>query len=276
MPKISVIIPAFNAKETLRRCLESVASQDFASLEIIVVNDGSTDETLEIAREYEKSTNFVLIDQAHGGVSRARWTGIGSSRGKYLAFVDADDFIAKDMMSKMYGTAEETGAEVVACGWYRVREGKAFPLQMYQDIVPECGVDAVTRTVIRESWGSLCNKLILRDLIHEEDFTQAENLGYYEDTILLVYAMSRAQKVSYLPECFYYYVDSEKSATNKPSLKTLKDLSFAITLLFNFFMASNIVEWSRFAPGFFSSRLAIALRLLNRLPASAESAALKK
>ena len=102
MKKVSIIIPAYNADKWIGRCLESCIRQDYPKLEIIVVNDGSTDRTLEVCNNYKKkNNNVIVINKENRGVSNSRNVGIKKSTGEYLLFVDADDYIDSNMCARL-------------------------------------------------------------------------------------------------------------------------------------------------------------------------------
>lgn len=118
---ISVVIPVYNVEKYLPECLESVINQTYEKLEIILVNDGSTDNSLKICNEYkDKDKRIVVIDSINKGVSNARNLGIENSNGKYIAFIDSDDFIEKDYCTKMLTKLKSTNADCVSCGYNRV------------------------------------------------------------------------------------------------------------------------------------------------------------
>jgi glycosyltransferase involved in cell wall biosynthesis len=276
-PKVSVIIPAYNSEKTLKRCLDSVFASDLNdSMEVILVNDGSEDGTLGIAGEFQRYSNFVLIDQPNGGVAHARWVGISASKGKYLGFVDADDYIASDMMSKMYDRARSTGAEIVICGWYKVWNDRIFPFHMYKGIEVEKSEIAIERTIIKESNGSLCNKLIYRKLINENDYNETKGIDYCEDMMLLFLVMRKAHYVAYHNDGLYFYVDNPDSVTRRPSLKAIRDLSFVCEKLFDVFSSSGIAEWKKLSQEYYSKGLISVLRHLCRMEQTIEVLELRK
>ena len=126
-PKISVIIPVYNTSIYLRQCLDSVLEQDFDDYEVICVNDGSTDDSLEILREYEKkSSKIKVIDQTNSGVATTRNTGLKNASGDFLAFLDSDDFIRENYLSKLYNAALKTKSDIVICNFYRYYEQTNF------------------------------------------------------------------------------------------------------------------------------------------------------
>lgn len=122
--KVSVIIPVYNANNTLKMCLDSVCAQTYTDLEILLINDGSTDESLEICQAYSaKDPRIVLHTQDNAGVSAARNKALGMATGDYLAFVDADDYIEPNMFERMVTTAEEHAADMVICSFFE-EDGK--------------------------------------------------------------------------------------------------------------------------------------------------------
>ncbi len=113
---ISIVIPVYNTEKYLRECLDSLLRQTFQDFEIICVNDGSTDGSLEILEEYAgKDSRIRLLNQKHEGAGSARNAGIEAARGKYIQFLDSDDFFQPDMLEEFYNTAEKYGADVVVC-----------------------------------------------------------------------------------------------------------------------------------------------------------------
>ena len=116
-PKYSVIIPVYNAADTLRRCLDSLLCQPFDDYEIILVNDGSTDDSEAICRAYAEGCRRVrLLSRPNGGVSSARNAGLELALGTYILFVDSDDYIKPDMLEKLYAALTKEDADIAACG----------------------------------------------------------------------------------------------------------------------------------------------------------------
>ena len=115
--KISVIIPVYNTELYLRRCLESVINQTYTNLQIIIIDDGSTDNSLKICTEYAQNDNRLIVySQNNSGVSAARNKGLDMATGDYIAFVDSDDFIENDMFAKLLNTMVNNEADIIVCG----------------------------------------------------------------------------------------------------------------------------------------------------------------
>ena len=122
-PEISLIIPAYNAQDYIARSIDSALASDFTNLEIVIVNDGSTDGTQKIIDWYKKNyPNIVSIEKENGGVADTRNVGIKVAKGKYIAFMDNDDLIRPDMMSKLFKTIEKNGCDIAIAPLYRLTD----------------------------------------------------------------------------------------------------------------------------------------------------------
>ena len=116
MPKLSVIVPVYNVEKYLSRCLTSLINQTLDNIEIIIVNDGSTDKSDEIIREYKKANNNIIyVTKENGGLSSARNFGLIYATGEYIAFLDSDDYVDRNIYKKMYEKAKETNSDYVEC-----------------------------------------------------------------------------------------------------------------------------------------------------------------
>lgn len=120
MPKVSIIVPVYNAEKTLCKCLDSLVGQTYRDIEILLINDGSSDNSQKICESYaNRFSEVLLINQNNSGPATARNTGINRARGKYLSFVDADDYVESNMIEEMISVAEDNHAEMVICGYYQ-------------------------------------------------------------------------------------------------------------------------------------------------------------
>ncbi|MBO6126775.1 MAG: glycosyltransferase [Clostridia bacterium] len=218
MPKVSVIIPVFNVENYLERCLKSVTCQTFKDIEIIIINDGSTDKSFDICKKFaESDKRIILISQKNSGVSAARNAGINISTGKYLSFVDSDDFIAPDMIEFLINNLEKNNADIATCGMYDCY------IQNNNKIKKICNKNKNKFGII-DSRGALqeifingkvslfiYDKLYKRELFDNLRFS--ENM-IYEDAEIMPKIITRANKIfySFLPK--YYYLRHENSLTS--------------------------------------------------------------
>src|SRR4051794_7006368 len=125
MARVSVVVPMYNVERYLLACLNSIAGQTFADLEVILVDDGSTDATAELAQGYvDRDPRFALIRQPNGGLGNARNTGTDHASGEYLAFVDSDDVLALNAYELLAGALDETGSDFATGNIHRIVEGQ--------------------------------------------------------------------------------------------------------------------------------------------------------
>jgi len=211
MPKISVILPVYNAEKYLRSTLESLLLQTFEDFEVIAVNDGSKDGSLAILTEYAaKDKRIKIIDKANGGVSAARNTAIEAADGDYLAFIDADDIYSPEYLARMYSAASETGADVTVCDYVTFRGEKPT--------FPEVEISEPRATTVRELLDtglmtSLWVKLIKKDIITKNGITFDSNMTFGEDLFFCWKACLSSENTVKIAEKLYGYRLSGEGAT---------------------------------------------------------------
>lgn len=206
---VSIIIPVFNTEDYLKRCISSVLNQSYFNIQIIVVNDGSTDNSDEIIKEFaRKDSRVVYIKQKNSGVGYARNIGIKRAEGKYLLFVDSDDYIEKTMVEQMVNCAEKGNSDLVICGYILVdSEGKEL-----ERVIPQKYVSKEN-----EEWAyrisSTMARLYKKELFDKYQlcFTEERN-ARGEDVPIVLFTNCMAQNIQLLKEANYYYVQHEGSA----------------------------------------------------------------
>lgn len=191
--KVSVIVPVYNVEKYLENCIDSLVNQSLKEIEIICVNDGSTDNSLDIIRKYEENyNNIIVIDKENGGLSDARNHGIEVSNGEYIAFVDSDDWVELDMLELMYQKAIEEEAEIVTAGYKEVYSDKI-------DIIDDYDIQY---KIIYE--GTVWNKIFKKSLIQEYNLRFPKGL-WYEDNAFTYRALIVANKIVSVKKAFYNY-----------------------------------------------------------------------
>ncbi len=218
-PQISVIVPVYNTKQWLRRCLNSIAVQSFPSLEIILVDDGSLDGSGVICDEYaRKDSRFKVIHQANAGQSCARNSGLRASLSKYIAFVDSDDWIHPSMLGMMREALELTGADIVNCGIQRQDEKGAIISRYDHFPCRESDADTGIRLLLQGRVPVVVwNKLFRREVFDGIRFPEGM---YYEDEYLMPYIFDRAKKIIYLDAQLYTYNERQGSTIHSSFSKT--------------------------------------------------------
>lgn len=222
---ISVVIPVYNVAQYLSQCVESVLSQSCKELEIILVDDGSTDDCPDLCDEYERNDVRVrVIHKKNGGLSDARNAGMKIATGEWIYFVDSDDWVAHDAIEKLYQFAVENHCDMVQGGLYYAYQDhllyrKAYKKEQEHTILRRH--DAMRELIINDrvknfAWG----KLYKADLIKDLFFPVGK---YFEDSFWQHLVMDRVERYGIIDEPLYYYRQRKDSISGTPSNR-LKDL----------------------------------------------------
>ena len=217
MNLISVIIPAYNVEQYLPRCLDSVLAQNHRELEVIVIDDGSTDSTGAIADSYaQKDARVRVVHQENGGSSCARERGIAMAAGSHTAFVDSDDEIEPDMLERLLNNALKYRAEISQCGilycFYDGRRKPKYGTGKLTVLEREEGLRELIRGNTMEP--SLCNKLYVSHIL--KDSCPDNTVAFNEDLLHNVVLFSRAERSVYEDFCGYRYWRRAGSKSNDP------------------------------------------------------------
>lgn len=201
--KVSVIVAAYNAEKYVAETLESIGGQSIDDYEIIVVNDGSSDGTIDILREYEKRfDNMTVIDKENGGPSSARNAGLDIAQGEFVYFFDADDVLELDALEKLYERARERRADLVIAKYDIFNRFKTFPVNGINDLVQ---MDKIEKYEPKILWTfSLCNKLFRRSIIEKYDL-RLPPISYSEDGAFLMRYVYRCNRITGLDKVIFHY-----------------------------------------------------------------------
>lgn len=223
---VSVIVAVYNIEEYLPRCVDSILAQTYGNLEILLVDDGSSDQSGSICDAYaEKDGRIRVIHKKNGGLSDARNAGMDAASGEYIGFVDGDDWIEPDMYRAMYRACEKEEAQVAVCRYRQITksgivDGSAGnSVSLSRDEALEIYVCGDDRYLI---YNSVWSKLFARDLVGDMRFPRGKNS---EDIMFTTRAFCRMERLVYLDEAYYNYVlDREGSIMNeKAGERRLKD-----------------------------------------------------
>lgn len=210
--KISVIIPVYNVSNYLNNCLESVANQNFKSIEIIVVNDGSTDGSSEICNTFKiKYPSIVLINQKNKGVSYARNKGLTIAKGEWVYFLDADDYLDIDTFESIF-IHDNQDIDVIQFGLRSLNNGIVHKINANQkEIICNSSIDFLKKLTLKPV--SACLHLIKRDLIIKNNITFDEDMTHNEDMLFMYKVFAVSSKFKLLNKVFYNQEIRENSAT---------------------------------------------------------------
>ena len=205
--KVSIIVPVYNVENYLDKCLNSLVNQTLKDIEIIVVNDGSPDNSSKIIDKYVKKYKHVKgYDKVNGGLSDARNYGVKYATGEYIAFIDSDDYVDKSMMEKMYNKAVSDNLDIVVCDSIEVMDGCDNDKGILKKSNLRYSCDDVNNYIISPpmAW---C-RLFKRNLFDKIKFTKGI---YYEDLDLSPSLVKYTNKIGFIEEGLYYYVKRNNS-----------------------------------------------------------------
>lgn len=253
-PRVSIIVPIYNMEAYLERCLESLVSQRLREMEIIAVNDGSTDRSGEMLRAFaERDPRLKVIEQPNSGVSAARNRGIAAAQGEYIGFVDPDDWVDAEMYEQMYLEALLEDADIVMCTYVREfgthSKEKVFPFPEKTRYEGEAVKQIVRRLVgpvaeemanpeYIDAWGTVWSKLYRAELIQEHRlaFVDLSRIGTSEDTLFNIQAVYYAETFLFLNRCYYHYWRANAESITTGYKPYLMDQWFVLYSLISSFL----------------------------------------
>lgn len=251
LPFISVIIPVYNARDYLRRCLDSVLNQIFTDFEVILVDDGSTDESGGICDEYaERDSRITVYHKKNEGASLARKYGLERAGGEYVTFIDSDDWIANDYLSKLYGLVKQYKTNVSACSNYKVRER----VNEIKDYIYKSSLlsfdEIMPRFFKYEFWG-FWGKIYLKSSLENLHFPM-ETLS--EDYYVMAQLFNKERQMAYTEEPLYFYEYHDNSLSHQKLSKRAFEEFDNVKAVFDYtkrnmpeytdYALSNVVETS--------------------------------
>jgi glycosyltransferase involved in cell wall biosynthesis len=213
-PLVSIIVPIYNVEDYIEKCVKSLLAQSYISIEIVLVNDGSTDESGHLSDTFAANDPRVkVIHKKNGGVSSARNVGLECSTGSLVCYVDGDDYVSKNYVSIMYGTMKNSGADIVECAFYRV----VGETHSKVPSVPESldGIGAIKRMLMSNDIGEVVawGKLYSKRLFQENNIKYP--VGKISEDVYTTYKLfSIANKIVFTEEPLYYYVKRDTSLTS--------------------------------------------------------------
>lgn len=245
MPKVSVIIPVYNVEKYLKQCLDSVVNQTLQDIEIICVNDGSTDNSLKILEEYaQKDNRIIIISQENQGQSVARNIALEKATGEYVGFVDSDDYIDSNFYEELYRHAKKNNTDI-ACGEIYKPNENCFYIKYNKVEIAKKTKDKYKLAQIPK-WNYIWNKIYKREQLIKTKFTP--NI-FYEDVIYTPQVVHKLHKLITVPNVVYYYQYNPASTVWQKTQKHEEDYKNAILETQKFIRENGItVDCCDFSP----------------------------
>lgn len=229
MVKVSIIVPVYNGESYIDRCLDSLLKQTLQDIEIILVNDGSTDDTLKIISKYE-DPKLKVISIENQGQGKARNIGVTYAKGEYLGFVDSDDYVDEKMFQSLYDVTLKSRADLVICPYYRVTSQQEI---LFVEMM-NCKHDYLN--INTSPWNKLFKTSVWKN--HQIQF--AENL-WYEDLQAVLSFLFVAERVEWTNIPFYYYVQRDNSSINQFNEK-VEDIFSVFNNLTDFISKNKVLR----------------------------------
>lgn len=217
---VSILVPVYNVENYVGKCLDSLLAQTWPDIEIVLINDGSTDSSLQICEDYaRKHSNIHIYSYPNSGISRTRNRALSHATGEFIMFVDSDDFIDPEMVSTMMETINRENLDMVQCGFrmnyrfftlYRPGSGRGC-----WDNITALQMLAKGKKFNNYPWGKITRKSCF------DGVAFPENMPGFEDTYTIFKSFANAKRVGTIPNRFYHYVQRRGSLTNRMSLQTV-------------------------------------------------------
>ncbi len=269
MTKVSVIVPVYNVEKYLKKCLDSLIAQTIDNYEIILVDDGSPDNCGMICDEYaSKYSNIRVIHQQNQGLSMARNNGIKKAKGKYLAFVDSDDFISKEMLEYLYNNCEKNNAEIGICNYNLIDEDNNV-INLAKEKQDEIlSAKETLRRLLYKKYDIdviSCNKIFKKELFNDISFPKGK---LFEDYQTITKVISKSNKVFKTYKSFYYYLQRSNSINsinlkNKIFNKKSLDLIDAINEVEKYIKDFDVELLKEMIPGCIENKIGVANQIIR-------------
>ncbi|MCQ2577006.1 MAG: glycosyltransferase [Treponema sp.] len=247
IPIISCIVPVYKVEQLLPQCIDSILAQSFTDFELILVDDGSPDNSGKICDEYaQKDSRIVVIHKENGGVSSARNAGLDKAKGEWICFVDSDDWIEKTFFENMYKTACVNSSELVICGLKIGKQEKYSEILCAEKdfcvkdkkewlcVFSECRIRDDRYVALH----SPCAKLYKKAIIENNRFDTS--LKYAEDYRFNLFVYDKIKSVSFLRATMYFYYNNQDSVTRRFDISSSKNHFTTVDLTYDFVMKNKL------------------------------------
>ena len=236
MPKVSVIVPFYNVEKYIEKCLNSLVNQTLEEIEIILVNDGSQDNSEEKAKEFEKRypNKIKYYKKANGGLGDARNFGIKYATGEYIAFLDSDDFVEPTMYEEMYKKAKQENADMIECDfWWE------YPNKKKEDIG---NTYSNQKEMLYKSRVVAWNKLIKREIYEKHPGARFSVGLRYEDVEGFYKILPYIKKVAFVRKCFIHYIQRQGSISNTQNRKN-EEIFIVLKNVVDYYKKNNLYDY---------------------------------
>lgn len=227
MNKVSLIVPIYNTEKYLNKCLDSILNSTYQNIEIIIVNDGTQDKSMDIVKSY-KDKRIKIYEKENGGLSSARNYGLDKATGKYVIFIDSDDYIDKFMIQVLVSQIEKTSSDMIECNFFYDYETKNKVKPDYRYFYRD------KKEFLAKGRVLVCNKIFRKSVIDKYNLRFQEGI-HYEDIGFTHKFVLNSKKVDYVESAFYYYVQRSDSIIGNNNYKGKLDIIMALDDLIKYY-----------------------------------------
>jgi len=253
MDKISIIVPIYNVEKYLRDCIESIENQTYQEIEILLINDGSTDSSLEICKEYARKNNKIkIINKKNGGLSDARNVGLEHAKGKYIMFVDSDDYLAPNSCEVLYNAIKDTDFQFITGNFaFTNNDGIPWKKPMFSEKFDNIilGIEDYKKAFYLVN-STVWNKIFRKEFIDNHGLKFEVGL-LAEDAVFTTLAFLKTKKTCYIKDIVYYYRQREIKKGNTSisfncSVDYFKKVNQAYKIIYKNFKKYNQINFYRY------------------------------
>lgn len=226
---ITVIIPIYNVEQYIEKCVDSILNQTYPNVELLLINDGSTDNTRSIIEKYRLQPNCRIIDKENSGQCDCRYIGLKESKGEFLYFMDSDDTLVPDGLQKLYDSIEKHQADFTCCRyWIEDEDGKVLKVDADFEHEVISGNSKIYHT--RQIKDALWVKLFRKSFLSKYGITPDRRIKLHDDCMFTELCLLKAEKVSFVNEVLYHVLERKNSVsrTVKPLMITITDQMYGI------------------------------------------------
>lgn len=226
-PLVSIIVPIYNVEQYIEECIKSIVNQTLTQIEIILVNDGTKDDSINKIKKYiDNDDRIILINKENGGLSSARNKGLEIAKGDYILFIDSDDYIDTDMVQEMYESMSSNDLDIVMCGYKRVENEKVYevhpPIESNIIFNKEDIIKIVEQGHNTKSIWFVWRNMYRKDILTKNSLTFNEDIKFGEDSVFNMNSFLSSNKIMSIDKCLYNYRLNPNSLTqskHKPNLE---------------------------------------------------------
>lgn len=255
MNKVSIIVPIYNVDEYLERSIESLINQTLKEIEIILVNDGSTDKSLEICKYYEqKDKRIKVLDKKNEGVSVARNKGIELATSEYIAFIDPDDYVEPTMYENMYKNIIESNSDICMCNYIEIDKNKSIKKELelregiyYRKNIEELLISMVGNKDLEKEtvMGCIWRSIYKKSLIHKYKIEFPKGIHHMQDIVFMVNYLSKCTTLYINDNAYYHYYRRDNSSMTRYKKNMWENNKKVCNMLEDILENNNLLELSK-------------------------------